>query len=172
MYKHRGLETAFMPRALNLVEKNDNELITKMIIEEEIFGFIQCDLSTADEIKEKYKTLNFPPIVRRQEITEDILSEYQIEMLKFSNRKLPIKTVVNAWEGKSVLIFTPYLKFLIKLGVKISKIQTFIQYTPSKCFSKFVNTCVKGRIEAGSDKTKSNSFKVSLLIIFKLIFIY
>ena len=168
MYKHRDLETSFMPRALKLVEKNDNDCITKLIMDEEIFGFIQCDLSTADEIKEKFKTLNFPPIVRRQEITEDILSEYQIEMLKLSNRKLPIKTVVNAWEGKGVLMFTPYLKFLIELGVKISKIQRFIQYTPSKCFSKFVNTCVKGRIEAGSDKTKLNSFKVSFVNYFQI----
>ena len=32
MYKHRDLETSFMPRALKLVEKNDNDCITKLIL--------------------------------------------------------------------------------------------------------------------------------------------
>ena len=160
--KYRGLETPFMPRCLNLNEVNNNDVISSMIREDKFFGFVLCDLSTSDKIKEKYKTLNFPPIVRRQEITEELLSDYQIEMLRLSNRKLPITTVINAWEGTRLLMFTPYLKFLLKIGVKITKVHQIIQYSPGKCFSSFINKCVKGRIDAGADKTKANTFKIAM----------
>jgi hypothetical protein len=153
--------TPFLPRAMIQKEKSDPDYIANLILTDQFFGFIETDLVTPPHIRAKYEHLNFPPIVRRETVTADMLSEYQLERILATNRKLPVKTVVNAWSGKRLLMFSPYLKFLLKLGVKMVNIKMMVQYTPHRCFSTFINKCVQGRIDAKQNKTKADTFKVT-----------
>jgi len=78
------------------------------------------------------------------------------------DRKANVETVVNAWNGKQLLVYTPLLKFYLSLGLKISNVTSIVEYVPDKCFSGFIDLCVRGRTEAtGVDETKANTFKVN-----------
>ena len=104
----------------------------------------------------------FQNAAREAVITEDMLSDYQKERVGALGRKLPVRTVVNGWFADEVLMFTPYLRFLLKLGIELVDVTQIIQYTPSRCFNQFIDTCVQGRIAAtGHSKTKADTFKVS-----------
>lgn len=159
---YKQLETPFMPQIMKLSETKNLNRLTEMIVNEEIFGFVSCSLQTPAHIIRKYEHLNFPPIIKKAVITEDMLSDYQKERVGALGRKLPVRTVVNGWFADEVLMFTPYLRFLLKLGIELVDVTQIIQYTPSRCFNQFIDTCVQGRIAAtGHSKTKADTFKVS-----------
>ena len=42
-------------------------------------------------------------------------------------------------------IITPFLLFYLKLGLVRKKIHRFVQYTPRKCFNKFVQSAMEAR---------------------------
>ena len=80
-----------------------------------------------------------------------------------------VETVINAFTGKELLIYTPLLKLYLKLGLTMSNVKVVIQYTPSKCFANFINLCVQGRIDSGDNKTRGDTFKIcmnSSLVLF------
>jgi len=155
------MKTGFMPRILRTFETNDPVSITKMIQKDELFGFVKADISASDEIVSRYSHLNFPPVTRRETITEDMISDYMKNRMRECERKANVETVVNAWNGKQLLVYTPLLKFYLSLGLKISNVTSIVEYVPDKCFSGFIDLCVRGRTEAtGVDETKANTFKV------------
>ena len=161
--EYKNLETPFMPGVLRLWETNNLSRLTDMFSNNEIFGFVSCSLQTPDHIIKKYEHLNFPPIIKKDTIHEHMLSDYQKKRVKTCGRSLSVTTVVNGWHAQNILLFTPYLKFLLDLGIELVEVTQVIQYTPSKCFDQFIDTCVQGRIAAtGHSKTKADTFKVSL----------
>ena len=152
-------ETPYLPRIMKRFEKKRN--IIKMLTDDEIFGFIKCDIDAPNDVIERFKHLNFPPITRRGTVTEDMVSPYMTERLTECDRTVPVETVVNAWTGKQLMIYTPLLQLYLKLGLKISNVTQIIQYVPSKCFETFIDKCVQGRIDAtGVSDTKANTYKV------------
>ena len=128
----------------------------------EIFGFLLCDLQSPPELIERILPLNFPPIIRKAKINYEHLSAYMRRRVKEENTKMPQETLINSFHGNELLIFTPMIIWLIKLGVIVKNIKWFIQYTPSKCLLPFVNNVTAMRVKAtyeGSE-TKANSSKL------------
>ena len=79
-------------------------------------------------------------------------------------RKLGGKTVLQCYNGKQMLVFTPLLKFYIDQGLEVTNITRFIQYQPEYFSQPFMNTVTKMRIEATMDKCESKQLtaKVNL----------
>ena len=61
---------------------------------------------------------------------------------------MPRTTLVQKFHTKGILLFTPLAKFYLELGLKITNISTFIQYSPNKIFVPFVDLITKGRVNA------------------------
>ena len=61
---------------------------------------------------------------------------------------MPRTTLVQKFHAKGILLFTPLAKFYLELGLKISNIRQFIQYSPNKIFVPFVDLITKGRVNA------------------------
>ena len=163
----KEMETKYLPRILRKFERNDDRHITNLVETNQLFGYVKADISASDEVINKYRHLNFPPVTRRATISPDMLSDYMKDRLEDCNRKANVETVVNAWNGKQLLIYTPLLKFYLSLGLNISNVTSIIQYVPSQCFSSFIDKCVSGRIAAtGVSDTKANTFKVKLKKIY------
>ena len=168
--KLRSLATPTIPRVLRKFERKDSDSITKMIEEDNVFGFVTCDLKTPEAVIEKYKTLNFPPIIRRQLIEAEMLSEYMHSRMIERNRSLPVESIINAWNAEHIVVFTPLLKLYLSLGIKIRNVRAVVQYIPSPCFTNFIDKCVQGRIDATNvNETRASTFKVSYCFIFNII---
>ena len=161
------LPTDTFPRILRPFETKDVSHITNLILTDQLFGFVECDLSSPDWLIKKYESLNFPPIIRREHITEDMLGSYMKARLDDLGRKIPkkgIETVVNSYHCEKTMFFTPMLKWLLELGLQMTGVHDIIQYEPSHCFSKFIDSCVSGRIKATSEKNdlQAQSFKICM----------
>ena len=119
---------------------------------DEVFGFVQCDVRSTKEMIEKHlrNGFLFPPIITRQIIQDDMISPYMKQVIKNKNHesKREIPSPIQHYHGKNLLLMTPLVQLYIKLGLKISNITKFIQYVPGKALLPFANKVVQLRSEA------------------------
>lgn len=130
---------------------------------DELFGYVVCDVSTPDDVYDSIKWINFPPLISKQLITEDMVSPYMLTRCKDRDYKLPQETLVQTYNVKQSLLYTPLIKFYISIGLEVSNVSQFIQFRPAKVLSDFVGKITDGRIQA---KKKSNP---SLELAYKII---
>ena len=60
-------------------------------------------------------------------------------------------------------LITPLLLFYLELGLVCKKIYRFVEYTPVKCFNKFVQSAVNARREGDENPNSSVSETMKLL---------
>ena len=138
---------------LPLIErkKGTEEQILTGIMDESLYGFIVADVRCPPPIYEKYKDLNFPPIIKRLQITPEMLSPYMKEKIRKENAELR-ETVVQTFNADGLLMLTETAKFYIDIGLEVSNVTKFIQYRGEKMMSEFVNKVTNGRISAILDE--------------------
>ena len=159
-----GLKTFHIPDFPLIMRTFGRETkIIESIKHEKLFGFCVCDVSTPPDVYEKIKSINFPPIIRREIIDEDLLSPYMLSRCKERGYKLPQKTLIQCYNGEQLLLYTPTIRFYLDLGLKITNVTKFIQYRPATVFEDFVTKITSGRINA--KKTKNDSLELAYKII-------
>lgn len=140
------VETPYLPQILSKFS-NEKTLLAG-IQSEKLFGFAVCDVTCPDNVFENIKSINFPPVIQRGIIDEDLLSPYMAERCKSREYKLPQKTLIQTYNGKQLLLYTPVIKFYIDLGLVISNVTKFIQYKAATPLEPFVSKITEGRIAA------------------------
>ena len=163
----RNVKTPELPRIMRPFESKDVNHISNLVQTGELFGFCEVSLRSPQWLIEKFGHLNFPPIIRKSKITSDMVSPFMQERLAQLDRDVPTKgkdTVINAWHADNIMLFTPMLKWLLDLGVEMTDVTDIVQYSQSTCFSRFINNCVRGRIEATDAKkpTAAQTFKIAM----------
>jgi len=156
--------------------KNDTvDVLLKSIQNEEVFGFAICDISTPESLRKEYGPSSpgtkpydffFPPLFRHEEIDDSMVSGYMKQRVLEDERKLGNKTVLQCYNGKQMLVFTPLLKFYMDIGLEVTNITRFIQYQPEYFSKPFMDTVTKMRIEATMDRCESKQLtaKVSFFL--------
>ena len=133
--------------------KLDQKTLLKGIKNEEIFGFIQCDVISPKAMIDKHlkNGFLFPPVITKQIVEDDMLSPF----MKEQNDKRPLKqkdaSPIQTYHGSKVFLFTPLVKLYMEMGMEISNVTEVIQYYPGKCFLPFANRVVQLRSEATRD---------------------
>ena len=96
----------------------------------EIFGFALVDLECDPNHPNYEKLKMFPPIIRHLNINRNMITN---EVLKIGDENgitfsKPRRNLVACMTGKEVLMYTPLLKYLCEIGVKLMKVHQVIQY--------------------------------------------
>ena len=156
----KNRKTKSLPHVL---ESNHTEKdILESICNNQLFGFILCDIMTPENLIQEYK--NFPPIIKRLKITEEYLSPFMKQQWEKRNKvgeKMNRETVIQCFNAENHLLMTSLVKFYISIGLRITKIHRVIQYQPFQCLTPFVDHVTTMRLEAEREgkKTKANSAK-------------
>ena len=131
------------------------------------FGFIQCKITSPPNVVQEMS--DFPPIIKRQVITEDHLTTFmkeQIKMEKPNMKNFQRETLIQCFNADDHLLLTTLAEFYMKKGLEISNITKFIQYIPERSLTPFVNHVTKMRIDAekhkepGKPSMKGNTAKI------------
>ena len=122
--------------------------IIKGIKDGSLFGYIVADVITPQDVYEKIQWINFPPVIQRKDIDKCNLSDYMKTRVEAENVKLPRTTVIQSYNGKQLLLFTPLVAFYLKLGLMVNNITMFVQYEPHVVLDEFVQKITEGRISA------------------------
>ena len=67
----------------------------------------------------------------------------------------PRRMLISSFQLKSGAIITPLLIHYLNLGLECTKIYRFVQYTPKKCFSSFVQSAVSARRQGDENLNSS-----------------
>lgn len=159
--KLRYFETPFLPQIMQHFGSTTDLL--KGIQDGQLFGFIVCDVRTPNEIIEKIKWINFPPVIRRESIDETLLTPYMLSRVKEKGYKLPQVSPIQAFHGSQLLLYAPLAKFYLDLGIKLENITSFIQYKEACVLKKFVEKITEGRI--GAKRKRNDELELAYKII-------
>ena len=67
----------------------------------------------------------------------------------------PRKNLISSFTLQNGTLITPLLFFYLQLGLFVTKIDRFVEYTPNKCFNSFVQAAVDPR-RKGDDNANSS----------------
>ena len=67
----------------------------------------------------------------------------------------PQRMVVSCFEFQNGKLITPLLLFYLHLGLVCTKNYCFVEYTPKKCFNKFVQSAVDARRQRDDNPNSS-----------------
>jgi hypothetical protein len=118
--------------------------MTKKILNGEIFGYVECDISVPKEISHKFD--DFPPIFKNTNVSTNDIGEFmQSYALENGYMKQPRRMLISSHKLEKGLLITPLLQYYIKLGLKLQKIYQVVEYEGGYPFKEFVNNMVEAR---------------------------
>ena len=110
--------------------------------------FIEVDLKYPDETKEKTRYFPFAPVNKK--INPDDFSEYNEEIIPDTYTKT--KKLICDWsDKKNYLKHYRMLKFYIRHGMIVDKVQETISFRQSKWLEKYINFNTQKRNQAAYD---------------------
>ena len=123
--------------------------IVEDIKADRIFGFLECDIETPEELKDHFSEMC--PIFKNAEIDpcdESVVGKYTFDYnnsLGDQKYKSTSKKLISSYYGKRILLYTPLLKWYLEHGLIITKTYNFVQAEKHRPFSKFVDTVSDAR---------------------------
>ena len=133
-------------------------LATEQLLEEikegELFGYLQCDIEVPENLKAnfaKFPAISKNTLVSKNDI-EDLIKDYAEEERLLSQ---PRKMLISSFSLQNGALIIPLLLFYLQLGLVVTKIHRFVEYTPKKCFNSFAQSAVDARRQ-GDENQNSN----------------
>ena len=130
------------------------ESLLEQIRSDKLFGYVQCDIEVPEELK--WKFANFPPIFKNTNVgRHDIGSLMHDYAEREGLLSQPRKMLISSFFLENGTLITPLLLFCLDLGLVCKKVYRFVEYTPVKCFNKFVQSAVDARREGDENPNSS-----------------
>ena len=128
-----------------------------------LFGYVQCDLKVPEHLKAYFT--NFSPFLKSTVVSRndigDLMKEYAE---KEGIRSQPKRMLISSFHLKNGIIIIPLLLYYLHLGLECTKIHQFVQYTPEKSFSSFVQFAVNARRQGDENPNKSVVAETMMLL--------
>ncbi|EGZ20524.1 hypothetical protein PHYSODRAFT_328632 [Phytophthora sojae] len=127
------------------------------IVNDKIFGFLECDIRTPEHLKPYFSEMT--PIFKNTLIDCSDRSVIGQNMFEYNeerkqSRAKPARKLIRSYFGEKILIFAPLLKWYISHGMEITKTYSFIKASSHKAFAPFMEAVSSARRE-GDENVKS-----------------
>ena len=130
------------------------EQLLEEIKEGKLFGHVQCDIEVHEKLRSKF--VNFSPIFKDTLVSSSDIEELMKKRAE-EERLLsqPQKMLISSFTLQNGTLFTPLLLFYLQLGLVVTKIHRFVEYTAKNCFNSFVQAAVDARRKGGKNPNSS-----------------
>ncbi|EGZ27515.1 hypothetical protein PHYSODRAFT_257168 [Phytophthora sojae] len=127
------------------------------IVNDKIFGFLECDIRTPEHLKPYFSEMT--PIFKNTLIDRSDRSVIGQHMFEYNeerkqSRAKPPRKLIGSYFGEKILIYAPLLKWCISHGMEITKTYSFIKASSHKAFVPFMEAVSSARRE-GDENVKS-----------------
>ena len=131
----------------------------EMLRNDKLYGFGVVDI-VATSRAQKFLDINFPPILKKQEIFFNDLPNWMSKCV--DPKTFPRSTIIQAMSADKLLLHTELIKFYIQNGFFILDCHIFFEYQGEKCFKKVHDTVYHARVDAtkNNDKLKATAIKL------------
>ena len=119
-----------------------------------LFGVVDCCIEVPNELREKFK--RFPPIFKNCEVGREDIGEHMRQFAEEHNLlPQPRRMLISSYKLEKGPLISPLFNFYLEQGLVVKKINWFLQYSPKKCFTPFVNSVVAARREGDTNKNST-----------------
>ena len=99
---------------------------------------------------------NFPPIFKNNLVSKSDIGDLMKKYVEEGGiRSQPGKMLISSFTLQNGPIITPLLLFYLQLGLVVTKIHRFVEYTPKNCFNSFVQSAVDARRKGDENSNSS-----------------
>ena len=138
------------------------------VCDEELFGFLEVDIIIPDELVDFFSEM--PPLFCNTNVSfEDIGQTMQTFIEENNLSKKSRRLLVGGLRAEKTLLSSPYLKWLMDHGLTVTKLYQVVEFTPVKCFQKFMTQISGARCMGDQAKKTSNSSQSIIADTWKLI---
>jgi G:T-mismatch repair DNA endonuclease (very short patch repair protein) len=118
------------------------------------FGLIECDIEVPTSLKDYFSEM--PPIFKNVLVGRKELGTYGMKLAeKDGHLRQPQRMLIGSMKGERILLFSELAKWYLNNGLKITRIYTLNEYTPSAPFKDFGESVSNARREGDSDPSKA-----------------
>ena len=157
----QNVETTQFPSILS--NESNEKILLNGIKNGTLFGYIKCSVRSPDSFIKSKIHCNFPPIIRKLDIDESMISPYMKTRCEARKTKLPFTTLAQTYHAIDILLFSPLAKFYLELGLELYDVSYFIQYQPFECLKKFTEKVTSMRMDADRNKNEEKSVTAKLV---------
>ena len=130
------------------------EQLLEEVKKRKLFGYVQCDIEVPENLRANFA--NFPPIFKNTLVSKsdigDLMKNYAEEERLLSQ---PRKMLISSFTLQNGTLITPLLLSYLQLGLLCTKIHRFVEYTPKKCFNRFVQSAGDARRQGDENPNSS-----------------
>ena len=144
--------------------------IIQLVMSNKLFGAVECDIKVPDKwTKDNTSPWNhfseMSPLFRTTNVSCDDIGEHMKHFMINNNiNTRDRKTLIGGMSAERMLLATPLLRWYIENGLEVTNIYTIIEFTPNRCFKKFVNQVTSDRRAADDNKIPKIYAETSKLI--------
>ena len=140
--------------------------ILESVVNEDFFGMLEVDIRIPNDWNEtKYQPHTnlspreyydeFAPLFVTAELPFSCLGTHMTDYaIKHNLPQTPRTLLVEGLRVKTLILFSPLVKWYIEEGLVITRVHEVIEYSKQKCFSNFVDFVSEARREGDRDSTK------------------
>ena len=139
--------------------------ILEELREGKLFGYLQCDIEVPGILRGNIA--NFPPIFKYTLVSKGGIGDLVKTMHYAEEKRLlsqPRKKLISSFPSQNRTLIIPVLLFELQLGLVCPKIHRFVEYSPEKCFNRFVQSVMEARRESDENPNSSVVAKTMKLL--------
>ena len=143
------LRTKFDRHLDNLLTMSTEQILSA-ILDETLFGMIECDIHVPVHLKEHFSEMT--PIFKNVEISRDDIGPYMKQFAEDHDiMSRPRRSLIGSYFGEKILLATPLVKWYLQHGLEVTRIYQVVEYTPNACFHSFGEAVSNARREGDSN---------------------
>ena len=128
--------------------------ILKAVCDGTLFGLVECDVREPDDLR--YRFPEMQPIFKNTCITCDDLSPFMRRYAEENDiMTRPQRTLVGIVYGTRILLATSLLRWNVKHGLVVDRVDQVVKYDTNPCFRRFGDSVSSARREGDADPDKA-----------------
>ena len=127
--------------------------ILDAVLDDTFFGFLEVDIHVPDHLHTYFEEM--PPLFCNTEVKfQDMGAFMQQYVRDHGLSDKPRRLLLSGMRADKILLSSPYLKWLLQKGLVVTKLHQVIEYTPQRCFRKFVQEVSDARRAGDADSAQ------------------
>ena len=116
------------------------------------FGFLEIDIFVPDKLYKYFEEM--PPLFCNTEVKFEDMGAFMQHFVTENNLSDRPRQLLSGMKAKKIMLSSPYLQWLLQKGLEVSKLYQVVEFSPSRCFRKFVQQVSEARRAGDKDDEK------------------
>ena len=124
--------------------------ILNAVLNDNFFGLLEVDIHVPDHLHSYFEEM--PPLFCNTEVKfEDMGTFMQKYVRDHGLSDKPRRLLFSGMRADKIMLSSPYLKWLMQKGLKVTKLHQVVEYSPKRCFTHFVQEVSDARRAGDAD---------------------